>query len=272
MKRRSQMKILFPVICFLTTLLSADVITVSTSAPENRCLEVYYRLPAGWNRESGIMILFGGRNWSGRETLSKYRFEAFADKYNLILLSPSFVNDDYWEPEKWSGRALFTAVRILEKKLNLKRKKMLYYGYSAGGQCAVLFYAYAPERVLAFGAHACGVYFDARKWKAHVPALITCGTEDSERLAVSRNFIYGYRESGGSLIWKSYPMGHALQSGPLEIAQAFFGSILENAPVRFVGEDDSGLCYPAGEKENVDVEFRNPLPEGRLLQLWRLGG
>lgn len=262
------LKILFLSICFSAATLAAEVITVKTSAPENRLLKIYYRLPAGCNSESRIMVLFGGRNWSGKETFSRYRFEKFADEYNLILLSPSFVNDDYWEPEKWSGPALFSAIGILEKRLKLKRRKMLYYGFSAGGQCANLFYAYRPERVLAFGIHACGVYFDARKWKKHVPVLITCGTEDSERFVISRNFIYEYRESGGSLIWKPYSTAHILNSSHLKIAKCFFRSILDGAQVKFIGDDDSRLSYPVREKEKIDIEFRNPLPDGELLHLW----
>lgn len=249
--------------------LRADVLTVPTSAPENRLLKIHYRLPASWNRESRIMVLFGGRNWPGNRTLSEYHFDQLADQYNLILVSPSFVNDTYWEPEKWSGRALFSAIGTLEKKFHLKRKKMLYYGFSAGGQCANLFYAYAPERVFALGIHACGVYFNARGWKKPlVPILLTCGSEDPERFLISKTFLCQYRESGGTLLWIPDHMGHQLNRFHLEIATCFFQNILENSSPLWIGEDDTKLYYPICEKEKIDPEFRNPLYDKKLLKFW----
>ena len=254
---------------FFPLCLRADVLTVPTSAPENRLLKIHYRLPASWNRESRIMVLFGGRNWPGNRTLSEYHFDQLADQYNLILVSPSFVNDTYWEPEKWSGRALFSAIGTLEKKFHLKRKKMLYYGFSAGGQCANLFYAYAPERVFALGIHACGVYFNARGWKKPlVPILLTCGSEDPERFLISKTFLCQYRESGGSRLWIPDHMGHQLNRFHLEIATCFFQNILENSSPLWIGEDDTKLYYPIHEKEKIDPEFRNPLYDKKLLKFW----
>lgn len=118
-------------------------------------VEFAYRLPAG--PPQAIMVLFGGRNWKGDDTLKRFRFDELADRHGLILLSPSFRDRNYWEPEKWSGPALKRAVAELERRCRMPSRRLLLYGYSAGGQCANLFYAWMPEKVAAWGAHACGV-------------------------------------------------------------------------------------------------------------------
>ena len=108
-------------------------------------IEFAYRTPGSPSSNSRIMVLFGGRNWNGDKSIKTFNFEELADKYSLILLSPSFKDNEYWQPEKWSGKALKSAVKLLEKKFGLMPQKLLFYGYSAGGQCANLFYNYMPK-------------------------------------------------------------------------------------------------------------------------------
>lgn len=258
----------FALLILESSVISGEIV-VQADAPNNRRIQFLYRLPSGLNVDSRIMVLFGGRNWRAAGTLKRYGFDGLADKHNLILLSPTFRDDDYWEPEKWSGRALFEAVSILEMRYKLKSRKLFYYGYSAGGQCTMLFYAYAPERVEALALHACGVYFEARNWKKPlVPMLISCGTEDEERYVISRNFIFNYREAGGSVIWKPYSdRDHALTPEALALARQFFEDYLTGRPVEFIGEDDTGLVVPPEKMEKIMPEYRNPLTSA-LRTLW----
>ena len=81
-------------------------VTFGTTAAELTVdgVEFAYRLPAG--QPQAIMVLFGGRNWKGADTLKRFRFDDLADRHRLILLSPSFRDRNYWEPEKWSGPAV----------------------------------------------------------------------------------------------------------------------------------------------------------------------
>ncbi len=232
-------------------------------------VEFVCRAPAKVDENSRIMVLFGGRNWPGEQTLKTYRFDALADKHHLFLLSPSFVKGDYWIPENGSGKALTSAVSRILKKYKLKPQKLLFYGYSAGGQCANLFYAWMPDEVESWGAHACGVYY-TKKLRNPVPALLTCGVEDKERLEISRLFLYRYRESGGALLWKSYQnSGHDLNHEALELARLWFDAILSGKAVREYGEDDTRKIVPESGKENVEIEFRNPLFDAGIRELWR---
>lgn len=221
-----------------------------------------YRVPTRPNENSRIMVLFGGRNWEGEKTLKTYRFNELADKHNLFLLSPSFRDREYWEPEKWSGQCLRRAIAELEKQYHLKPQKLYFYGYSAGGQCTALFYDWMPERVAAWGVHACGVYPETIK-NTSAPALITCGREDVERFQISRHFIYLYRENGGLLLWKPFPGSHELNSEALALARAWFDAILSGDKITEYGEDDTKQI-----KSNIDVEYRNPLYNDKIRELW----
>ncbi len=242
--------------CFLPILISAADFTVDG-------VDFSYRIPANYHNKSAIMILFGGRNWQGEKTLSTYHFERLADKHQLFLLAPSFNDQQYWQPEEWSGKCLLKAVRTLEEKYGLESPKLYLYGYSAGGQCSALFYAWMPARVAAWGLHASGVYPDKVKFSA-APALITCGFDDSERFLISRHFIYRYREAGGNLLWKPLQGGHELSAAALELATTWFDAILAQENSGICGEDDT---MQIGDR--IDVEFRNPLLNEKIRELWQ---
>ena len=234
-----------------------------------RGVEVVWREPKAWSAESRIIVLFGGRNWPGEKTLKTYAFDALADRHSLFLLSPSFADREYWEPAAWSGAVLREAVAALETRCRLRPQKLFFYGFSAGGQCANLFYAAMPERVAAWGAHGCGVYFEGTVSNP-APALVTCGEEDAERLVISRQFAYRYRESGGALLWKPLACGHTPDPAALALARASFDADLsgETAP-RFIGEDDTGRAVPPAQGERIDMEFRNPLYNETIRELWQ---
>lgn len=231
-------------------------------------VEFAYRLPPQPDEATRIFVLFGGRNWKGERALQAFGFDALADQHNVLIISPSFVNNDYWEPQKWSGALLKQAIQQLETRYKLKPQKIFLYGYSAGGQCASLFYHYMPEVVAAWGAHACGVYPETPT-KNGAPALVTCGADDEDRMRISRRFIYAYRENGGNLVWKLYPVGHALNPEALALARAFFAAILEGKSPRFVGEDDSLRVVPVEKAADIDAEFQNPLYGDDVKKCWQ---
>ena len=224
----------------------------------------HYREPAKFSSDARILVLFGGRNWPGDRTLKAFHMEQLADRHGVFLLSPSFKDRDYWEPQKWSGQTLKKALAVLERKYHLKPQKIYFYGYSAGGQCSALFYAWMPGRVAAWGVHASGVYPDTIR-NATAPALITCGTEDAERLQISRHFVYRYREAGGEILWKPYAgTGHGLTREALALAEAWFDALLSGQNDRICGEDDT---LKIGGK--IDPEFRNILYSHTIQQLWQ---
>lgn len=255
---------------FFTSILAITLAATSVAHSETLTIngtEFVYRVPKSYSTNSQIMVLFGGRNWPAEKTLKKYNFSELADRHNLFLLSPSFHDRDYWEPEAWSGHALSNAVRQLEVKFSLNPSKLYFYGYSAGGQCANLFYAAMPERVTAWGAHACGVYpFPVTN--AVAPAFITCGLKDEGRIPISRHFIYHYREAGGQMLWKTYPGDHELNPEALELARAWFDALMSGAKAVGIGEDDTLKTFPLSETEKIDVEFRNYFPTSEIMEMW----
>ena len=258
------MKILAAILLFFAPILAfAQIKKVHIDG-----IEFAYRLPQMQTPNTRIMVLFGGRNWQGEKTIKTFNFNELADKYSLILLSPSFKDNDYWQPEKWSGKTLKSVIKALEKKYKLYPQKLLFYGYSAGGQCANLFYNYMPESVDAWGLHACGVYPNF-PIKDGVFAFITCGLQDFDRVRISKTFIYKYRENGGKVIWKEYSGGHELNKEALDFARQFFADILEKRKPIFVGEDETMRVLPIAKVSEIDEEFRNYITSDGLKKLWK---
>jgi hypothetical protein len=129
-KNKSGEKIMM-FIFILMTLLSAlageiTSFNIPTKAPQNKNVKMVLRIPANFSPKDAknyrVMVLFGGRNWQGEKTIKAYNFVKLADEHKIFLLSPSFKNDSYWEPEKWSGEALLQAVKKVKVKYLLKKE------------------------------------------------------------------------------------------------------------------------------------------------------
>ena len=119
-------------------------VTVKTRAPQNELVTVWYRIPKNYHprqkQMSRVLVLFGGRNSSGKDMASgRLGWGKWADDNNAFLVSPGFKDDNYWEPEKWSGKALLNALEQIRKRYNICTDKLLFYGYSAGSQASNLF-------------------------------------------------------------------------------------------------------------------------------------
>ncbi len=265
---------------------------IKTNSQNNSELEFVLRVPSGFNSESAeknsgrIFVLFGGRNWKGEKTIPRYGFAELADRYSLFLISPSFKDDKYWYPEKWSGKALLQAIEKVRNDYGLDRNnKLFYYGYSAGGQCANLFYFWKPEIVEAWGAHACGVWpqkswfrksnFKGRTKENQVsfsPGIVTCGEKDVERYHLTLRFAQEARRRGIDILWKSYPSGHGLNNRELSLAKVFFESVLLNPDkkIKFIGDDQLMQYYPIDSKaaENIEIEDRSVFFNEKTAELW----
>ncbi len=254
-------------------------IILTTPAKHNHHLSFWLRVPTHYkkfdNAHCRIMVLFGGRNWNGNKTIRSYGFDKLADRYGLFLLSPSFKDDEYWYPEKWSGKALLQAIEKINTKYQLSpENKLLYYGYSAGGQCANLFLFWKPEMVKAWGVHGCGVWSEVKNGggKITAPGVVTCGEGDDARMILSRNFIYNAREHGVEIIWRSFAGGHELQPGVLRLARSFFADILGGKrKVEYVGDDQAMEFFPAASSrgKNIEIEYRNSFFSLTTASLWR---
>jgi poly(3-hydroxybutyrate) depolymerase len=245
--------------------------TVTTNTPNNRKLEFLYRIPKidAKKHAHSVLVMFGGRNWKAERTFRIYKFESLADKYNIYLLSPSFCNDEYWQPEKWSGNALFAALEKLKKQHNLANPQIFYYGYSAGGQCANLFYFWKPAPIKAVAFHACGVYEKNISKTKTVPFLITCGEKDDIRFQLSYTFTQKLRELNSSVIFKNYSTEHGLNPASLNLAKSFIGDIISGkTKTTFFSEDFIDEIYDADSKQKIDKEFKNNFYSKQTAELW----
>ena len=271
-----------------------ESVQVKTRAPENRTVTVHFRIPANYDPEqaglSRVLILFGGRNTDGRADASgRLGWGEWADKHGIFLVCPGFRNDNYWEPEEWSGRALFSALAAIRKQYEICTEKLLFYGYSAGSQCSNLFPAWRPGSTRAWVSHACGVFHEPGGRMRSVPGLVTCGDADTARYLISRNFVEEARKRGTAILWKSFPNSpHDVPPDSLKLARAFLAYYhlrylsdlgrpvkRENTPEPFfVGDDLDNVFYPADSPQarNIMPEDRVILPDRSIAEAWGKAG
>ncbi len=224
------------------------------------------RVPGAYTPDSRVVVLFGGRNWPAGKTLDAFGFGETADGCGLFLLAPSFAGDDYWQPKSGTGRVVCRAVDVVRRRHGLKPRPAILYGYSAGGQCAALFADWMRGEVGAWGAHACGVFPNGAP--PRIPALVTCGEDDVDRLRISRTFACGAREAGCPVLLRTFHgVGHGLEVDALDLVRLWIRDVSRpDCRVVSWGEDDTWRVRPLRE---IDAEYRNPLYSSELAEAWR---
>ena len=237
-----------------------EIVRIAVSGVEFLC-----RVPRKYDAASRVIVLFGGRGWPGAKTLKSFAFGPLADSEQAFLVSPSFSKGEYWRPETGTGAKLAKAVAELRRRYGLKDQALVLYGYSAGGQCAALFAQSKELSVAAWGAHGCGVYPEG-VLASKVPALVTCGCGDEDRLRISRSFAMRYREAGGVLLLKPLEGGHEHGDDARAIAREWLKAVLAGGESWIWGEDDTMLVK---ERDDIEPESRNPLYTRRLSELWQ---
>ena len=100
--------------------LSAETITVKTKAPQNRNAVFQYRVPKGYDKNRRemyrVLVIFGGRNTDGKADASgRMGWGKWCDDNGIFLVAPGLKNDNYWEPDVWSGKAFGKTPTLLEK-------------------------------------------------------------------------------------------------------------------------------------------------------------
>ncbi len=281
---------LFLLIALSSPSFAAKRLTVPTKAPSNANAVFHYRVPKNYDATRRelyrVLVFFGGRNTSGeKEAKNHIGWGDWCDKHDVFLVCPGFKNDNYWEPQAWSGRALFQALAQLKKEYRICTTKILYYGYSAGSQASNLFPAWQPDRCRAWVSHACGYYHEPSARLRGVPGLVTCGDADQARYAITRNFVEQSRKKGVDIIWKSLPNHpHDVPPDSLKLARAFLAHYdaahrgdLSGTPARgermraaFIGDDQDRIFYPASsaQAKNILPEDRVPLPNLAIAEAW----
>lgn len=161
-----------------------DALKIKTSAKENPTATFRCRVPTQYDQSSKVkyrlLVYFGGRNTTGEHEVKNPTWTNWCDKNGVFLIVPSYKNDNYWKPQKWSGKALLEAIAQLKKKYpNICDDKLLFYGYSAGAQCSNLFPAWIPTKTRAYVSHACGVFHKPSDKMKGVAGLLTCGTNET---------------------------------------------------------------------------------------------
>ena len=268
---------------------NAVELPIVTNSTANLNVAIQCYIPKGYNNEHqhNVLILFGGRNTDGKADASgRMGWGEWCDENNVFILAPGFKDDDYWEPEKWSGQALLDALAELKKNYNVDTEHLLYYGYSAGSQASNLFAAWRPDLCIAWVSHACGYFHKPTEAMRNTPGLVTCGDTDVARYVISRRFVHDYRSMGVEILWKTLPNHrHEVPMSSLELARTFLEYHLkrhrqrgravktteETVSYPFVGNDLTGDYYPANSPkvQAIKEEERVKLPDREIAEAWR---
>lgn len=274
-------------------------VATRSSLETNRTVTVWYRVPKNFgparrDRLWRVLVIFGGKNVSGKnEADGKANLDwgNWADEQGVFLVSPGFRDDTYWSPQSWSGPALFEALALIKRQYPICDSKLLYYGHSAGSQCANLFAAWRPDAARAWVAHGCGLFYRPSVAMRGVPGLVTCGDADVARCIISRRFVQKCRRLGQDVIWRSYPNSpHDVPKDSLKLARAVLAHYhtrylsdlqpvrtaarAEAPPVLFVGDDSEHAYYPADSAPARAIlpEDCVPLPSKEIADAWGTEG
>lgn len=226
-------------------------------------IEVVSVVPGDVRADARILVLVGGRGWMGAKSIRDLGFAKWAVGRGWCLVAPSFLKGEYWDPKSGSGIVIREAVAALCKKHSIRPLPVFMFGYSAGGQLVALLQESDPFLAAAWSVYGCGVYPESPTVKS--PGFIACGTNDDDRLRISRDFVYRARESGGQILWKPVRSGHELSEHALSIAREFFAAVAAGDPCELWGEDDT---FAIRSEERIDLEFRNPLYTRLLSSMW----
>ena len=245
---------------------SAKPLRPNISARTIDGVEVVFVVPKNVRPDSRILILLGGRNWSGAKSVREFGFARWAVSRGWSIIAPSFAKGEYWIPSNGAAGVLRQSIDALRQKHGVRPYPVFVFGYSAGGQLAALLSEETTFPIAAWGVFGCGVFPDVVR--TDIPAVVACGIGDADRFHISRNFVYRRRESGAPTLWMPVRGGHELNNATLELVREFFSVIANDTPCSLWGEDDT---YRIRHQDQIETEFLNPLYNSRIRKIWESG-
>ena len=232
---------------------------------------------------AGVLVLIPGYNGDGARMLDA-RWKAFAEKYQLVLLAPTFHADGnecnqgkgYYYPEQGSGAVLEQALREVTRRTGAHTERVLLFGFSAGAHVAHRFALWKPQRVRAFVAYSAAWWSEPTVRLKTVPALIMCGETD-ERYAATYAFFRQGQKLDCPWVWRSYGhTGHELTPAVRNMAEVFLAHYAQAQPaspvdVRY-GDIQTFKDVGQADKATIPEEFRIALPSPAVAEVWRKDG
>jgi pimeloyl-ACP methyl ester carboxylesterase len=228
---------------------------------------------------TGVLVLVPGYNGKG-EHMMDAQWKAFATKYHLVLLAPTFHAEGhennqgkgYYYPEQGSGEVMEKALAELKKRTGAETEKVLFFGFSAGAHFSHRFALWRPRRVKAFVAYSAGWWSEPTVQLRSVPALVMCGETD-ERYAATFDFFKRGQRLQCPWIWRSYKnTGHVMTPTVRNMAEVFLGYHSQNGahqqPILRYGDIQTFKSASQVDKESVAEEFRIELPSREVADAW----
>lgn len=188
----------------------------------------------------GVLVLTPGSNEDGRKIITSNEWFPWAEQRHLAVVGCYFKDHDpaarierYVNAQEESGAALVKALTAFQDKYpQLYDKKLLMWGWSAGGEFNHEFNAHFPERVAGFVVNKGGVYYTAlvQKKARENPGLYILGTKDYPLRGVAIRGIYAINVyAGAKWFLEEEPVEHELGASAA-MAKQFFDHILGVLP------------------------------------------
>lgn len=222
-------------------------------------------------RPKAVLILCPGMNASGESLARDGRWQEFAKTNQLGLMAISFASNPsdlfdgrgYTFAGQGSGKLLLRAVR----EHYGQDLPLLLYGFSSGAYFTEEFVQWSPGSVLAWCAHATGRYEENPRWWP--PGIVSCGSQDPERLGAALTHFKKGRAAGGNLVWISIPeCAHECPERLNQFVRTYFEAVLQGAisPEWIDIDTEKTLtATEAGKKPSLSAW----LPSRQLATTWK---
>lgn len=210
---------------------------INTEGSSNEKLEYYFYVPKNTlnrNEPSPLLVCIPGLSASGKGFVN-ISFKQFALKENFIIIAPSFkFNREDWNarksyqyPEKWSGNALISIIKQINKH-GYKTQDTYLYGFSAGAQFATRFALWKPHYCKAVIAHARGGEYIKPLIHMNTKFFLTVGKQDTSRIENAEVFYYSCEWLNIHAVYKLYNCGHTIPEEQITDSIQFIQNVKNN--------------------------------------------
>jgi hypothetical protein len=279
------------------------VFTVKTRSEDNPEVPFYLRIPKKHAKGQVHRLLFicPHYNGNGLDYLKAHYLLELADERDWFVMTCTFkskgnVRDRklcYYYPEKFSGKAVLEALKLVSEKYPVDTERLLMQGLSGGAQFVHRFAMWAPERVSAVAVNSSSWFDEPTPSSNQVAWLVTIGESDPS-YNNSIEFVDKLRNVGVAPFFRSYVgMIHEGTSEVYQLNQEilkFYDDFtkkdlgekrskltpeserlaLQAKQMPFVGDTQQWEFLPNSEEneESIAEDVRVYLPSEELAKIW----
>lgn len=178
--------------------------TIQTDNYANKNLDFFYYIPVKVLKDKKTpcpaIICMPELFKRGEDYVSPV-FRDFADKEGFIIIAPTFNLDEkhqkdkksYQYPAIWSGNILERIIKKVEDTNKLTVSKLFFHGFDSGGEFAIRYALWKPDRCAAVSAHSINAEIFPRN-KVPVKFLVSVGNDSDREQKVQNYYVFARRK------------------------------------------------------------------------------